>query len=235
MGLSHDTTSPALGVRPLLGVRPVRGQRVLPSPFLQDHGVFARRKQLGTFQVKNERTKLQKRKSAFNRSMQGPRSAMLVHLAMTFSTVHGSSLPLDDQASFLSSLLPSPSAPSPPPPQQRPVECGRPGLCSEAAGLRDPDELHEVRVCMPCTLYSCSTMPLSPSTGALLHRRQALSLAIQAAWLLCVGSVERGLAVRTREDLRRGRGHLPSRRREALYRYRARGRLHRRHRVSLRL
>ena len=26
---------------------------MLPSPFLQDHGVFARRNQLGTFQVKN--------------------------------------------------------------------------------------------------------------------------------------------------------------------------------------
>ena len=44
---------------------------------------------------------------------------------------------------------PSPSpppTPPPPPPQKRPVECGRPGQCpSETAGLRDPDELHEVR------------------------------------------------------------------------------------------
>ena len=46
-----------------------------------------------------------------------------------------------------SPVPPSPSPPPPPPPspQQRPVECGRPGHCSEAAGLRDPDELHEAR------------------------------------------------------------------------------------------
>ena len=42
---------------------------MLPSPFLQDHGVFARRNQLGAFQVKNEpnktetRTKFQKTKT----------------------------------------------------------------------------------------------------------------------------------------------------------------------------
>ena len=30
---------------------------MLPSPFLQDHGVFARRNQFGTFQVKNEQNK----------------------------------------------------------------------------------------------------------------------------------------------------------------------------------
>ena len=43
--------------------------------------------------------------------------------------------------------LPSPlPTPPNPPPQKRPVECGRPGQCpSETAGLRDPDELHEVR------------------------------------------------------------------------------------------
>ena len=35
--------------------------------------------------------------------------------------------------------------PSPPVPPM-PVECGRTGVCAEAAGLsRDPDELHEVR------------------------------------------------------------------------------------------
>ena len=35
--------------------------------------------------------------------------------------------------------------PSPPVPPM-PVECGRAGVCAEAAGLsRDPDELHEVR------------------------------------------------------------------------------------------
>ena len=41
---------------------------------------------------------------ALNRSMQGPRYAMLVHIAMTLSTVHGwSLLPVDDKASSLSS------------------------------------------------------------------------------------------------------------------------------------
>ena len=52
-----------------------------------------------------------------------------------------------------------PPNPSPPPPlpvpanppgslaQKRPVECGRPGHCSKAAGLRDPDELNEVSTC----------------------------------------------------------------------------------------
>lgn len=30
---------------------------MLPSPFLQDHGVFARRNQFGTFKVKNEQNK----------------------------------------------------------------------------------------------------------------------------------------------------------------------------------
>ena len=40
-----------------------------------------------------------------------------------------------------------PQQPPPPSPlpQKHPVECGRPTLCSEASGLRDPDELHEVR------------------------------------------------------------------------------------------
>ena len=47
---------------------------------------------------------------------------MLIHLVTMLSTVKA----------------------TPPPPQKRPVECGRPGTCSEAAGLREPDELHEV-------------------------------------------------------------------------------------------
>ena len=41
--------------------------------------------------------------------------------------------------------LPSPS-PSPAP-QKRPVECGKPGHCPEAAGLKDQNEGHEVRCC----------------------------------------------------------------------------------------
>ena len=70
-------------------------------PFLQDDGVFARHNQLGTFQVKNEpkaetRTKFQKRTAAFNRSMQGPRYAMLVHLAMMLSRANGWRLAPDD-------------------------------------------------------------------------------------------------------------------------------------------
>ena len=36
-------------------------------------------------------------------------------------------------------------ADKPPLPQKLPVQCGRPGRCSEVAGLKDPDELHEVR------------------------------------------------------------------------------------------
>ena len=72
-------------------------------PFLQDDGVFARHNQLGTFQVKNEpkaetRTKFQKRTTAFNRSMQGPRYAMLVHLAMMLSRANGWKLAPDDKA-----------------------------------------------------------------------------------------------------------------------------------------
>jgi len=64
---------------------------------------------------------------------------------------------------------PSPphSPPQIPPPQQRPVECGgaRPGDCSEAAGLRDLDELHEVRARNSsnhvhiCTVCACSPRP----------------------------------------------------------------------------
>ena len=44
---------------------------------------------------------------------------------------------------------PPPPPPSPsPPPQKRPVECGSlPGHCPEAAGLKDPNEGHEVRCC----------------------------------------------------------------------------------------
>ena len=38
------------------------------------------------------------------------------------------------------------SSPSPAP-QKRPVECGKPGHCSEAAGLKDPNKGHEVRCC----------------------------------------------------------------------------------------
>ena len=43
------------------------------------------------------------RHEALNRSMQGPRYAMLVHLAITLSTVHGWVVPSDDKASSLSS------------------------------------------------------------------------------------------------------------------------------------
>ena len=52
-------------------------------------------------------------------------------------------------------------------------------------------------------LYACLPLPNRassprPHSGAVLRRRQALSgLAIQAAWLLRVGSVECGLAVHT--------------------------------------
>ena len=76
--------------------------------------------------------------------------------------------------------------------QQRPVECGRPGVCTnEAAGLRDPDELHEVHAPAPHHAREFQTFRVSsefkcvrsihaqhdptPSTGALLLRRQALS------------------------------------------------------------
>ena len=77
---------------------------------------------------------------------------------------------------------PSPSSPSPPPPQQRQVECGRPGDCSDTAGLRDPNELHEVRACATqpithaCALYVfAQRAPLpSPWPGAVLLQRQAL-------------------------------------------------------------
>ena len=63
-----------------------------------------------------------------------------------------------------SPVPPSPSPPPPPPPspQQRPVECGRPGRCSEAAGLRDPDELHEARAL---------TVPRTPVPALYMHVR----------------------------------------------------------------
>ena len=139
-------------------------------------------------------------------------------------------------------LMTPPSTPPPlpsPPPPQRPVECGRAGVCSETPGLRDPNELHEVRACTQpnpshaCALYMRLLTARAPTLswpGAVLLQRQALSsLGIPSAWLLCVGGVICGLAVHTRPDLRPGRGHLPSRRREALHRCGARGRLHRRH------
>ena len=50
--------------RPRRPLPTVRGQRVLPSPFLQDHSVFARRNQFGTFKVKTETSpKFQKTKT----------------------------------------------------------------------------------------------------------------------------------------------------------------------------
>ena len=88
-------------------------------------------------------------------------------------------------------LMTPPSTPPPlpsPPPPQRPVECGRPGVCSETPGLRDPNELHEVRACTQpnpshaCALYAfahrarpypfgqvrcCSNVKLSPAWGSL--------------------------------------------------------------------
>lgn len=62
--------------------------------------------------------------------MQGPQPAMLVHLVMVVSTV----------MSMPSALTHSTG---------RPVRCGHShARCSdEAAGLRDPNELHEVRAC----------------------------------------------------------------------------------------
>ena len=58
---------------------------------------------------------------------------------------------------------PPPLPPSPPPmpspPSKRPVACGKPDHCSEAAGLRDPDEPHEVRC--------CSDVKLSAAWGSL--------------------------------------------------------------------
>ena len=50
-----------------------------------------------------------------------------------------------------------------------------------------------------------------------------------------MGRVSCGLVgVQSRQDLRRGRGHLPNRRRQALHRRRDRGRLHGRHRLQVR-
>ena len=136
---------------------------------------------------------------------------------------------------FLNRASPLPSSPMPPPSPPwswSPVECGRPGHCtSETAGLRDPNELHEVLFQrIPCMLSAFAhRAPLSAATGAVLLRRQAFSsLGSPSEWLLCVGGVRCGLAMHTRQDIRRGRGHLPIRRREALHRRRARGRLHRR-------
>ena len=134
---------------------------------------------------------------------------------------------------------PSPpvSPPSPPmPPQARPAECGKPDSCpSERAGLRDPDELHEVRLCNAShhvhvhALCMCSSRPY-PRPGAVLLRRLVGILGIfPSEWLLCVGRVRCGLGMRTRQDLRRGRQHLPIRRRQALHHRRALERLRRRH------
>ena len=135
--------------------------------------------------------------------------------------------------------MPPPSPPSPPSPPYCPVECGKPGHCtSEIAGFRDPNELHEVLFQRtPHALCVCSPRaPLPAATGAVLLQCQAFSsLGIPSEWLLCVGGVRCGLAVRTRQDICRGRGHLPIRRREALHGCRALGRLHRRHWLSVRL
>ena len=129
--------------------------------------------------------------------------------------------------------MPPPSPPSPPSPPYCPVECGKPGHCtSEIAGFRDPNELHEVLFQRtPHALCVCSPRaPLPAATGAVLLQCQAFSsLGIPSEWLLCVGGVRCGLAVRTRQDICRGRGHLPIRRRQTLHHRRARGRLHRRH------
>ena len=59
--------------------------------------------------------------------------------------------PAQPAATQLPVAEPTPTSPSPPSPspapQKRRVECGRPGRCSEAAGLKDPNDGHEVRCC----------------------------------------------------------------------------------------
>ena len=59
---------------------------------------------------------------------------------------------------------------TPPPPSTPPygrVECGKPGLCSEAAGLRNPNELHEVRACnaSSLTFRALSMLTATPIRG----------------------------------------------------------------------
>ena len=68
-----------------------------------------------------------------------------------------------------------PQQPPPPSPlpQKQPVECGRLGHCSEPTGLRDPDELHEVRT---------GTMH-SPQHHSLLYMRV---LCISSMHALCM-------------------------------------------------
>ena len=66
-------------------------------------------------------------------------------------------------------LMTPPSTPPPlpsPPPPQRPVECGRPGVCSETPGLRDPNELHEVRACtQPNPSHACAVLSMRVLTA----------------------------------------------------------------------
>ena len=69
-------------------------------------------------------------------------------------------------------------SPSPPPPTA-PVVCGKPGQCgSEAAGLKEVDELHEVRlhrihpIAARLSADRASTPPAA--AGAVLLRHQAL-------------------------------------------------------------
>ena len=59
---------------------------------------------------------------------------------------------------------------TPPPPSTPPygrLECGKPGACNENAGLRNPNELHEVRACnaSSLTFRALSMLTATPIRG----------------------------------------------------------------------
>ena len=93
----------------------------------------------------------------------------------------GTGCDFDEQLVWAAPLPPPPPPPPPLPPLQplpptAPVVCGKPGGCSEAAGLKEADELHEVRLqrthpIMRLSADRASTLPAA--TGAVLLRHPA--------------------------------------------------------------
>ena len=100
------------------------------------------------------------------------------------------------------------TTPAPSTPPYGRVECGQLGRCSEAAGLRDPNELHEVRACnaSSLTFRALSMLTATPIRG---HRCGAAPTSSRpqsggpvGVAALCGGSRMRGGARATRPSPR---------------------------------
>ena len=106
-------------------------------------------------------------------------------------------------------------ADKPPLPQKLPVQCGRPGRCSEVAGLKDPDELHEVRT----TASHPITRPHEHISkhGLCVHAHGARTFAARCAAartsssILCPGDPVGVAALCVESQMRAGRARIGAR------------------------